>query len=144
MAKQPSIQARRRAPAAHPRRPDPFGGTLEAASNMHRLDLERRLDSKIDRYRKEGKDPFDLFDPSKPDYVGKPEAMLPYRYGALRDALRERLRQVRAAAAASAQNSQRQATPAELANARRALSEAADHRDVIDRFNAHSIDFSAL
>jgi hypothetical protein len=144
MANQPSIKEQRKAPAAAVRRPDPFGGTLEGASNMQRMQLERRLDSKIDRYRKEGKDPHDLFDPSKPDYVGKPEAVLPYRYGALKQALQERIRQVRAAAAASVQNSRRQATPAELAGARYALGEGTDHRDVIDRFNAHGIDFSAL
>jgi len=144
MADQRSIIEQRKAPAAPARRPDPFGGTLEAAWNMQRMHLERRLDSKIDRYRNEGKDPHDLFDPSKPDYVGKPEAVLPYRYGALKQALQERIRQVHAAAAASAQNSQRQATPAELASARHALGEGADHRDVIDRFNTHGIDFSAL
>ena len=38
---------------------------------LHRYDLERNLDRKIERYRSEGKDPNDLFDPAKPDYMGE-------------------------------------------------------------------------
>ena len=34
---------------------------------------------KIEQYRESGKNPYDLFDPSKPDYVGKPEAMKQYQ-----------------------------------------------------------------
>lgn len=51
------------------------GGPLEA------YNYKRALDRKIDEYRKEGKNPFDLFDPSKPDYMGKPEVLAPYIKG---------------------------------------------------------------
>jgi hypothetical protein len=37
--------------------------------------LERDVDHRINRYRRDGKDPLDLFDPAKPDYVGKSAAM---------------------------------------------------------------------
>jgi hypothetical protein len=70
--------------------------------------------------------------------------MLPYALAALRNALEERARQVRSAAAASAEKSVRDATPGALGSARRALSEGADHRHVIARFNAHGINFSEL
>src|SRR3984885_13400150 len=43
--------------------------------------LERDIDYKIDRCRREGKDPLDLFDPSKPDYLGTPQALAPYLGG---------------------------------------------------------------
>jgi hypothetical protein len=40
--------------------------------------FDREIDRKIQRYRRDGKDPHDLFDPSKPDYLGTPEALAPY------------------------------------------------------------------
>jgi hypothetical protein len=125
-------------------RHDPLGGTGEAAHRQMRYRLERDLDYRIDRHRRDGKDPLDLFDPSKPDYAGKPEALLPYQLAALRQALEERARQVHSAAKASADTSRRRATPGELDGARHALFHGADHRVVIHRFNAHGVDFSDL
>src|SRR5580700_7521288 len=99
MARQsPGIQNDSRMNAPGPDH-DPLGGTGKAAGILQLYNLERDLDYRIDRYRRKGKDPLDLFDPSKPDYVGKPEAMLPYALAALRNALEERARQVRSAAA---------------------------------------------
>jgi hypothetical protein len=34
---------------------------------------------KIDQYQKEKKDPFDLFDPTKADFLGKPEIISRYQ-----------------------------------------------------------------
>jgi hypothetical protein len=44
--------------------PDPTGIT-----QLYKL--ERDIDRKIERYRRDGKDPHDLFDPSKPDYSAR-------------------------------------------------------------------------
>jgi hypothetical protein len=43
----------------------------DAAAQAWLYGIERDLDYRIDRYRQDGRDPLDLFDPSKPDYVGK-------------------------------------------------------------------------
>jgi hypothetical protein len=51
--------------------PDPTGIT-----QLYKLD--RDIDRKIERYKRDGKDPHDLFDPSKADYLGTPEALAPY------------------------------------------------------------------
>jgi hypothetical protein len=40
--------------------------------------FDRDIDRKIQRYHRDAKDPHDLFDPSKPDYLGTPEALAPY------------------------------------------------------------------
>jgi hypothetical protein len=44
---------------------------------LYRLGLD--IQSKVDDYRKSGKNPQDLFDPSKPDYFGKPEVVASYQ-----------------------------------------------------------------
>lgn len=44
---------------------------------MYRFTFD--LKAKINEYRKAGKNPYDLLDPSKPDYMGKPEAISPYQ-----------------------------------------------------------------
>jgi len=144
MAKQSSTEAHGNEPGTPGFRRDPLGGTGEAARIQQLYYLERDLDYRIDRYRKSGKNPLDLFDPSKPDYVGKPEAIRPYRLAALRQALEERARQIRSAAKASEEKFRRHATPTELKRARHALSNGADHREVIARFSRHGINFSAL
>jgi hypothetical protein len=125
-------------------RRDPLGGCGKAAWMQTRYDLERDLDYRIDRHRKAGKDPLDLFDPSKPDYVGKPEAVEVYRRTTLQRALQKRAEQIKAAAMASAEKFSRHATAAELERAHHALANGADHREVIARFKAHGINFSAL
>jgi hypothetical protein len=125
-------------------RRDPLGGCGEAARIKQIYKLERDVADRIDRHRKAGKDPLDLFDPSKPDYMGKPEAMHVYRLAALQGALDERARQIRTAAQASAAQFSRHATHAELESARHGLSNGADHREVIARFHNHGINFSEL
>jgi len=60
--------------------------------------LERDLDRKIGQYLKAGKEPLDLFDPSKPDYAGTPESLARYR-PTVREALEQGAQQRPAAAA---------------------------------------------
>ncbi len=100
-------------------RSDPLIGETDQLGRSKMYLLERDIDRKIDQYRKDGKDPFDLFDRSKPDYVGKPESLERYQT-TLSEALKERARQLSSAAAPGATEaiqsvSQRQAgeTPAD-------------------------------
>ena len=79
-------------------RSDPLIGEIDQLGRSKMYLLERDIDRKIDQYRRNGKDPFDLFDRSKPDYVGKPELLERYRT-TLRETLEENARQLRAAAA---------------------------------------------
>jgi hypothetical protein len=144
MAQQRSTQVQSNEPGMPGFRRDPLGGTGEGARIRQLYNLERDLDHRIQYYRKCGKDPFDLLDPSKPDYMGKPELIAQYRLAALRHALEERARQIKAAAAASAENFHRHATPAEVERVHHALSNGADHREVIARLKAHGINFSTL
>jgi hypothetical protein len=59
-----------------------YGGR-DPGAIMRLYNLERDIDYKVERYRREGKDPLDLFDPSKPDYLGTPQALAPYLGGDL-------------------------------------------------------------
>src|SRR5216683_5291219 len=100
-------------------RSEPLIGEIDQLGRSKMYLLERDIDRKIDQYRKDGKDPFDLFDRSKPDYVGKPESLERYQT-TLSEALKERARQLSSAAAPGATEaiqsvSQRQAgeTPAD-------------------------------
>ena len=43
------------------------------------LALRNDIELKIASYHKGNKNPYDLFDPSKPDYIGSPEALAPYQ-----------------------------------------------------------------
>lgn len=45
--------------------------------NVYRLRMD--IKRKVEEYRKAGKDWRDLFDPSKPDFMGKPESIAPYQ-----------------------------------------------------------------
>jgi hypothetical protein len=63
--------------------------------------LERDLDRRIGQSVKAGKDPLDLFDSSKPDYAGTPEALARYRT-TVREAVEESARRLQPAAASGA------------------------------------------
>jgi hypothetical protein len=123
---------------------DPQAGKIDRIGKTQMYLLERDLNRKIEQYRKDGKSPFDLFDPSKPDYVGKPQALQPFAHESLRQSFEHRMAELTSAARASTEDAQREASQQELASARTAIRQGADHRAVIDRFNAHGIDFSAL
>lgn len=76
---------------------DPLIGEIDQLGRSKMYLLERDIDRKIDQYLKDGKDPLDLFDRSKPDYVGKPESLERYRT-TVREALEENARQLRSTA----------------------------------------------
>jgi hypothetical protein len=58
---------------------NPLMGTIDQSGKLQNYAFERYIDQKIDEYRKAGKSPFDLFDPSKSDYLGKPEVLQPFQ-----------------------------------------------------------------
>lgn len=58
---------------------NPLAGVIDANGKLQSYAFERYVDQKVDEYRKAGKSPFDLFDPTKPDYLGKPEALAPFQ-----------------------------------------------------------------
>lgn len=58
---------------------NPLLGKVDESGKLQSYQFERMVDAKVSEYRKEGKNPFDLFDPSKPDYLGKPEAIAPFK-----------------------------------------------------------------
>src|SRR5260370_19655207 len=81
-------------------RSDPVMGEVDQLGRSKMYLLERDIDRKVGQYIKDGKDPLDLFDRSKPDYVGKPESLERYRT-TVPEALEENARQ-RSTTAASA------------------------------------------
>lgn len=58
---------------------NPLMGTLDMTGGTEFFRLQQDIAARVAQYRKEGKNPFDLFDPSKPEYIGKPEALAPYQ-----------------------------------------------------------------
>jgi hypothetical protein len=82
-------------------RSDPLIGDIDRLGRAKMYLLERDIDRKVGQYLKDDKDPFDLFDRSKPDYVGKSESLERYRT-TVREALEENARQLRSNAASGA------------------------------------------
>lgn len=58
---------------------NPMQGVLDPSGKMKAYEFQHYIDQKVDEYRKAGKSPFDLFDPAKPDYLGKPEVLRPFQ-----------------------------------------------------------------
>lgn len=58
---------------------NPLMGKLDPTGKEQMYKLMIDVQDTVERYRKEGKNPYDLFDPAKPDYMGKPEALKPYQ-----------------------------------------------------------------
>jgi len=58
---------------------NPLLGKLDPTGDeeMYKFTFDARR--KVEQYREAGKNPYDLFDPSKPDYLGKPEALKQYQ-----------------------------------------------------------------
>lgn len=54
---------------------NPLMGNLDKEGDANFYMFQRNADSMVQQYRQAGKNPYDLFDPSKPDYLGKPEAL---------------------------------------------------------------------
>jgi hypothetical protein len=65
---------------------NPWVGRIDTDGELQLYRLGLDVQNKIDDYRKAGKNPHDLFDPSKPDYLGRPEIMESYKR-ALQDVL---------------------------------------------------------
>lgn len=63
----------------HIDRSNPLQGKIDAPGSeaMYRFRVE--VDNKMAEYRRTGKDPYDLLDPSKPDYMGKPDTLAPFQ-----------------------------------------------------------------
>lgn len=75
------------------------GSTQGGPGTFARFEFERAVDQKIEAYRKEGKNPANLFDPSNSDYLGKPGTdgkpafIKPFLDGSLQKTMRERANQ---------------------------------------------------
>ena len=52
---------------------------LDQSGHLSVYEFSKAVDRKVDEYRRSGKDPYDLFDPTKPDYLGKPEVLKTYQ-----------------------------------------------------------------
>jgi len=58
---------------------NPLLGRIDQSGPQQVYNFTMDLRRKIDQYRREGKDPRDLMDPSKPDYMGGPAALAGYQ-----------------------------------------------------------------
>jgi len=58
---------------------NPLMGKIDVSGPQQLYLLNYDIDRKVEEYRKAGKNPHDLFNPSKPDFLGKPEALAPYQ-----------------------------------------------------------------
>jgi hypothetical protein len=58
---------------------NPLMGNIDTSGKMQSYQFQRYVDQKIDEYRQTKKSPFDLFDPAKPDYLGRPEVLKPFQ-----------------------------------------------------------------
>lgn len=58
---------------------NPLMGILDRTGKQQVYEFGQFVQSKVDEYRRAKKNPQDLFDPSKPDYLGKPEAISPFK-----------------------------------------------------------------
>lgn len=54
---------------------NPLMGKLDSTGQMQEYEFGVYVDNEIERMRQEGKNPYDLFNPVKPDYLGKPEVI---------------------------------------------------------------------
>jgi hypothetical protein len=54
---------------------NPLLGKIDQSGKLQNYAFERFVDQKVDEYRKAGKNPFDLFDPNKPDYLGSEKTL---------------------------------------------------------------------
>lgn len=58
---------------------NPLMGKIDQSGKQQIYSFTLDLQKKVAEYRKAGKDPRDLMDPSKPDYMGGPAALAPYQ-----------------------------------------------------------------
>jgi hypothetical protein len=72
-------------------RSNPLMGNIDWPGKQQLWAFEWALDEKIEEYRRAGKDPSDLLNPSSPDYFGKPESLAPYQK-TMQESVRDRAR----------------------------------------------------
>lgn len=91
---------------------NPLAGKIDETGKAKLYQFEWLLDQKMDEYRKAGKNPSDLLDPSKPDYMGKPEALAPYQTS-MQDSIQEIVKSItrQPIAAGAAQVTQQNSEP---------------------------------
>lgn len=58
---------------------NPLMGTIDQSGKQQLYRFQWFVAEQIDRYRQEGKNPWDLLNPGKPDYLGKPETLAPFQ-----------------------------------------------------------------
>lgn len=58
---------------------NPLMGKIDASGYRQEYEFGVFVDNEIERMRTEGKNPYDLFNPSKPDYLGKPEVLTSFQ-----------------------------------------------------------------
>lgn len=58
---------------------DPWSGVVDETGKQQFYEFMATVDRAVERYKKEEKDPYDLFDPSKSDYLGKPGLLASFR-----------------------------------------------------------------
>lgn len=69
-------------------------GNHDPEGDAQLYNFEWMLDQKIDEYRKAGKNPGDLIDPTKPDFVGRPEFLMQFQT-TFQEAMRAKARQLK-------------------------------------------------
>lgn len=79
-----------------------LGALVNPESSMQFYYLQQAVADKVSRARAAGKDPYDLFNPAKPDFLGKPEALAPYQMS-LPDAIKAYSDRLRGSATAPTQ-----------------------------------------
>lgn len=58
---------------------NPMLGKIDQSGAQKTYEFMMALRKKVEEYRRAGKDPRDLMDPSKPDYMGSPAALAPFQ-----------------------------------------------------------------
>jgi len=58
---------------------NPLLGHIDQSGKLQMYRFQRYVEDKVNEYRGAGKDPFDLFNPAKPDFIGSPEALRPFQ-----------------------------------------------------------------
>lgn len=68
---------------------NPLMGNIDASGDANFYQFNIDVDKKMDEYREQKKNPYDLFDPSKPDFMGNPKVIAGYKKP-LQQSLRDR------------------------------------------------------
>lgn len=60
-------------------KPNPISGALDPVGSQNLYNFQQYVDAKIAQYRKAGKDPYELFRPGSPEYLGSPSVLAPFQ-----------------------------------------------------------------